>query len=347
MSKIGIIGDIHLSSSEKYGKYSVDLGMNTRTRDKLSMLQKAHDYFVSECVEGVVFLGDIFETVTPSERLRSAFANNLSAYITHGIDVWIILGNHDTNLRSLHSLMTLQALRMPEVTIIDEVGFIDEETLLVAYGSEDKIMEYVNDSSYRVRYLLGHIPFKPYFNEGIDIRKVAPSLNVIINGHFHHPNEHHLGSMCIYRRDEIDEMHSIGILDTGTGKFIRHEMTDRKFVKMDMTVEDVEELLETGIEEQSKDYIISMKITDTPENLSRVSVRGIRGLFPNALKVVVEKEVSSDSKTVFSDKNQEFNDLDEDMKNYCVFKKRDDMLPKGKDIVSEIRENTDSKSVLV
>ena len=117
--KIGVIGDIHLMSNEKYGKYDYKLGMNTRTVTKLDYLKFILDGFIESEVKTVVFLGDIFETLNPSEKLKSNFFSMLSTVLNRGIKVIIITGNHDCNMHSMHTYMTAEALNVTDLYIFE------------------------------------------------------------------------------------------------------------------------------------------------------------------------------------------------------------------------------------
>ena len=119
MSKIGVIGDIHLRMSEKYGRYDSSTGLNTRLTEKLNYLKKAIYDFIQQNVSHVVFLGDIFDTINPSERLRSLFFDLVGILLRDNISVFIILGNHEVNLVNLHSLMTVKSLNVDNLFIIE------------------------------------------------------------------------------------------------------------------------------------------------------------------------------------------------------------------------------------
>lgn len=103
--KLAICGDLHLKLVEKYGKIESD-GINSRLKDKLNLLNEIIDLSIEKDCKAFILLGDIFEHINPSERLRYLFVSKvLNKLIEKGVYVYILVGNHDTD-NLIFSLMS-------------------------------------------------------------------------------------------------------------------------------------------------------------------------------------------------------------------------------------------------
>lgn len=90
-----IIGDIHLGKGQTLGRSSVGNGLNTRILDQIKLL----DWILHEAHENnvtmLILVGDIFEEFKPELSLIKIFFNFIDKARDLGLEVHIILGNHD------------------------------------------------------------------------------------------------------------------------------------------------------------------------------------------------------------------------------------------------------------
>ena len=334
MAKITIVGDIHLRSVEKFGKFNTETGLNTRTEDKLRMIEEVVDTSITAEVDLVVFLGDIFDVVNPSERLRSFFVEKLRPLFDAKITTIVILGNHEIGGFDLHSFLTAKALNLDYFRICNELKEISlggKSILLVPYGYEKALYNKLLEKNYDL--MLSHIPISPQWENGIEGSFLKEHIRIIRNGHYHTADEFHVGSLCVYNRKEIGVKHRYEILDLNKEHFVAIDVEDREFLKIDTDVEYFTEHIK-----KYKDFkgIVSIKIIDIRENLESISTVSVRNLFSNAFKVTVDKKCVI-SNAIESPVVQNFNmcSVEEDIKDWCKKSKREEMIDIGLEIYNE------------
>lgn len=330
--KIGIIGDLHLSMVEKYGKYNTKTGLNTRLEDKLKIVKFCVDTFIKQNVNMIVFLGDIFDTNLPSDKLRSLFFKAIRPLSEKR--VYLITGNHDQGSVHHHSFLTVDALDMKNLRIVSKLGTVKWNginMLLAPYGTEKKLESF----NYNYDILFSHIRIKPYFSEGIDEKLLKNKFEYICNGHFHNMNDDmHSGSACICKRDEIGYAQKIRLitLKADTKPQIKDILVpERSFIKKDVKIENLEQEINNLKEEISKDTIVSIRLDGTKEELNSISVNSIRTELKDSFKCVVDKkELSFDDKSkAKQDDSKVVFDIKEDIHSYCKFKNNTTMEEYG------------------
>ncbi len=315
--KLLIIGDIHLKTTEKFGKFNTKTELNTRTEDKLNMLKKVVNY-AKENSDIVVFVGDVFDTVNISDRLRQLFLSTIRPLLSN-TEVYIILGNHDTNLRDLHNMMSVDALDIDNLIIIKEPKFLMENILLIPFGYSESALNKKAD------LIISHIEFAPYYKSDIHVDDIKAK---IFNGHLHDKNEHHTGSFCVCLRGEINKPHGVIDYDVETGEQHFINVVDRKFTKIDSNVDDLISNYQNY--KASDDEIISLKLIDTKNNLDKISVKYINNLFKDAFKVVIDKETLQDEK--ISIKELQNHNLERSIEEYA---KNKELSEFGKEITKK------------
>ena len=88
--KIAIVADPHVDCGV-HGRYDAKTGVNTRTREFLGVLEWIID-LVRGKVDGIVIVGDLFDSVHPSLEVLHFVRRLLEGAKT---PIWIIGGNHD------------------------------------------------------------------------------------------------------------------------------------------------------------------------------------------------------------------------------------------------------------
>lgn len=95
MSKTLIVGDLHIGKGLSIGKPGIGNSYNSRIIDQLNILNWIIDITDERNVERIVLTGDIFEDLKPPYYQSKLFIDWLKRIESSGVDVHIIIGNHD------------------------------------------------------------------------------------------------------------------------------------------------------------------------------------------------------------------------------------------------------------
>ena len=117
-----IISDIHLGRY-KYGRMNSD-GFDTRTQDILDNIQQAFDYAVKNKIPNIMILGDFYHTKHPAQIFRRVLSAQLGWALSQGLNLYLLLGNHDQGKSHGHDLV--EAVELSQQ--IDNLGVIEKPT---------------------------------------------------------------------------------------------------------------------------------------------------------------------------------------------------------------------------
>ena len=314
---IAVFGDLHLKANEKFGNYDITKRINTRTQDKLNMLSNAIGNCKINGVTDIFFLGDVFTSLNPGEKVKSLFFYILAGAINSGIKVWIILGNHDYNTVDLHTFMTAESLSINNLEIIKGPTRVDIEGKSITMLPYKCSLEAFDKTD----VLFSHGEIEGYYPEPNISLEQAAHFDIILNGHYHDKDKFHAGSFCVYTRSEIGKEHGYYLIDNWEVKFV--PVKDRLFIKIDCTVDEIKDMIAKN--EFTEDTVLSLKILDTKENLKAVSVYDIKKLIPDIHKVVIDKKEITDTKIITAVDSGSY-DLKQDIKVYS--KEKDPKMEK-------------------
>lgn len=123
--KIGIIGDIHLSANNNFGKMDPKTQLNTRLLDLINTFNNIIDTHIENGVEVVCIVGDVYTERNPAPEQVSAFSRCLMRAIDKGIKkILINVGNHDQSRTvSATSLDVFNELKIPQIQVFSNPGF--------------------------------------------------------------------------------------------------------------------------------------------------------------------------------------------------------------------------------
>ncbi len=134
MIRILHFADLHLGM-ENYGRLDPATGLSTRALDFLRVFDELIAYAVqtdgSGPVDLVLFAGDAFKTRDPSPTYQREFARRIHLLATtHGIPVFLLVGNHDVPNASgqAHSLEIFSTLEVPGVIVARRPDLFTIET---------------------------------------------------------------------------------------------------------------------------------------------------------------------------------------------------------------------------
>lgn len=94
MTNFVAIADIHFDNADSWG-VQTESGLNSRDIDRLEIVRSIVQYSITNSVDFVIFLGDVFNTSRPVERLKAAFYLELAPLFHSEIPVYILCGNHE------------------------------------------------------------------------------------------------------------------------------------------------------------------------------------------------------------------------------------------------------------
>lgn len=279
MKKVVIATCLHLRESYRYGKFDKDSQMDLRLKDLLGYLSQVVNFSVDNKVDTVVFLGDIFDSSTPSEELKSMFYSRIKKLVYSGIKVYILIGNHDTDGRvsAFDGSRTLaeDVLRSDKIKIVTEPYILEEDGNSFGFVPwSNHIEDDVKMMSEGVNYLFGHFvvsgdkgspPYTSIVKDGsdrVDI-KLLKGFKHCFLGHIHTyytcPKYTYVGSLMKLTFKAVGESKGFLFVDftTKKKKFIKIE--DREFVKL-------------IVEEGSR--AIDLKVSNVKGNVVKLIFRG-------------------------------------------------------------------------
>jgi DNA repair exonuclease SbcCD nuclease subunit len=127
MMQVIILGDIHLGKGVNIGKTGLGANLNSRVVDQINLLDWTLDQAIERDIDDIIVTGDVFEDPKPHPSLIAIFFAWLKKCETNGVNVHIILGNHDM-LRSgsvfTSCLDIISEVELPNVTIHKNINTI-------------------------------------------------------------------------------------------------------------------------------------------------------------------------------------------------------------------------------
>jgi DNA repair exonuclease SbcCD nuclease subunit len=229
-----ILGDIHLGKGTGIGKPATGKGLNSRTQDKMDLLEGVMRMAATNCAH-IIITGDIYDEPRPHPELINEFMGWLIGCETMGIKVHIIAGNHDiirtgsyiTSAVDLVNTCNMKAEFYKDVTIHHDFAFTrfifvpyrdkrmydvetSEEALkCLLQEIQDAVDQDQSDDEFDRTILVGHLSLKGALNITDEITDSLNEIFVppealkdwdqVIMGHIHHPQKvkdtYHVGSM--------------------------------------------------------------------------------------------------------------------------------------------------------
>lgn len=116
MNKTLLVGDLHLGKGTSIGKPGIGTVLNSRISDQVKLLDWIIDTAIDNCVDTIIFTGDICEDVKPDYVLVNIFFQFLKKCEVHNIDIHIIMGNHDLRRTGSHYVSFLDLITTAELS---------------------------------------------------------------------------------------------------------------------------------------------------------------------------------------------------------------------------------------
>ena len=90
-----VLGDPHIGGGLSLGKIIPQSNLNSRIIDQFKLLDWALNFAIENEVKDIIITGDIFDTAKPLPNIVSMFINWIKSCSDEGINVRLLLGNHD------------------------------------------------------------------------------------------------------------------------------------------------------------------------------------------------------------------------------------------------------------
>lgn len=356
MKKFIIMSDFHLKTSDHLGKIILDEGLNSRLLDRITKIKIVVDRAVEEDIESIFILGDIFDRLNPVEILKKSLIEALSQALIHDIKVYILLGNHDTDL-NYHNLMGEQQL-ITSILGADAEAFVvvSEPTilkgklikglpvLLLPWLGSERMVAVIKDLK-EPHFIMTHLEAR-----GAQIQeyqtKCAPvdpddiKEHIIVSGHMHkyqkiRSNWTYVGS--IQRMDFAEAGDKKGYL-FGNGADIDFvELPDKQLVTLDVSPEYNQYGFLDRIPEMRDNYILRV-IFNGPEDwyagLDRKRIKTV--LLDKGAHKIFTKFENTDLKNLRNPEITIDSEFEEAVRIYCKKKEREDLTELGLKILKEV-----------
>lgn len=324
MIKILAFGDVHIGV-HRYGHQDVVTGIHTRVQDTINSLKSACEIALTNKVDFVSILGDVFNMNTPSNIERQLFIDAISILFGK-IPIYIIPGNHDRESLS-HTLSSIKLLGTANgVHIIDTPQIIkikDYNFVFVPWDKDGKMLKYietVKDTSNSI--LFGHFiassavysnNFRPEVGEDIVPLSLLDSsqFSLVAIGHIHKQqtlgkkgNIQYIGSLVKWDFSEALEQKGCSLIKIDNGVTLDFiPIPDRKFIQVDY--KDVHSLNEKDI----KDAVVKVVGECMVSEKSKVNINELKKMLHGKCFKIEDISIDFKKDAVINDNNQMFTPL--------------------------------------
>jgi len=214
-----ILGDLHIGRGISMGK-PAELGkLNSRIQDQVDLLDWAYNECKSRSIKHIVLTGDVYQDFRPHPAVIGIFMRWLKKCERGGVQVHIVMGNHDI-LRSgqyvVSALDLVSELELEGATVYKNVTRIElDDFTIVLVPFRDKRMYEVDskedalkkleqelsvvikEPSKKPKICIGHLAIEGSLSVGDEISDYLNELYVptemfawfdyVWMGHIHHP----------------------------------------------------------------------------------------------------------------------------------------------------------------
>ena len=317
MYNLVAIADAHIKDNESIGGTD-SLGRSKRTVDKINYLNTAINYAVDNKVNAIISAGDLFDSNSPSNRLKNVVSKILYKALKSNIKVYIIGGNHETNDNISYNMMSEcvynENLIFAKNTTVNTNE--DIQLKLLSYGQED-VLDKVKPLTPTI--LFGHLQIEGalYDNERIVKGFINPAtLSQFVAaycGHFHKRqkknNYRYIGALCKNNFGERNNPSGFLHLYLNKGSIAKEEyiaIDDRKFLQFEVEILEEADIYEAIDSFDLKDNIVKI-LFNIPSDLT-LHKRKIKDYAKeqDPFDVLIEYERENEKVTTSIEKNLDY-----------------------------------------
>jgi exonuclease SbcD len=126
-----ILGDPHLGKSSVLGRVGLGSNLNSRLVDQSNLLDWTLEQAVDHQANTIIITGDIFDEPKPLPSVIALFLSWLKACQMHGVQVHLIMGNHDALRSGNHTISPLDVINeanLEHVAVYKDINtiFLDQ-----------------------------------------------------------------------------------------------------------------------------------------------------------------------------------------------------------------------------
>ena len=236
-------------------------------------------------IRHVIHLGDLvdrrkYANFLTLHRLRKDF---LERFEDGMIDMYVILGNHDTYYKNTNEVNALKELVEGKYQFIHAIEkpqtleFDGSDILFLPWICEDNYqesMDAIKDTTAQI--VMGHLELNGFemfrgsiSDHGMD-HKLFDRFDVVCSGHYHHKSDtgniHYLGAFAEYTWSDFDDLRGFHIFDTETREltFIRNPYKMFQKVWYDDADRTVDEVLGAHLDVRNKMVKVIVKNKTNP-----------------------------------------------------------------------------------
>jgi len=240
--KFGLIADVHLSNVDSMGPIDPYTGFSIRTNDRLEAIDNALLKSISQGCDYFVIMGDLYDKLNPTERLKEALQKVLIKYLDK-INIKILIGNHD-GAGFTHNYLTDKLLlglsNDSKLEIVDRLNRVYDANEPRSYyflpwiENQEDLLEILN-SIPKGSDVFGHFEIMGALSSSeIELNLGTPiswfsRFNKVFGGHYHKKqkikNFTYVGSSNVKDFSEINDEKGFVIYDSikGTEEFFQLE----------------------------------------------------------------------------------------------------------------------------
>ncbi len=289
MVKILLFSDLHLRVNDSLGV--IRDGENSRLQDKRKTLKQITDIAIKEQVDLVCDLGDTYDSINPSDKLRLLYAEGfqgLNDVSLDGMSACIpnikfirVLGNHETDGKvgagEDTAIWTYRngynVIVRPQRQVLNNL-----EILFIPEVSNDKVIEALE--KYPDALVLGHFGIQgadygtgKKDESGILLKHIVNRKQPVRLGHYHKRQRHYIGAICRANFGDKDITTGVTVMTfDDANKLIDEkyiEVEDRSLIEIKFHEESSQEKrienLITAVTNMAKDAIIKLRYYGSSE----------------------------------------------------------------------------------
>lgn len=297
--RIAICADLHLNNNS-YGKI-MDDGLPLKVHDNFAALK----FFVDQCIEQkinrVVVVGDVYDNPGPTSKIRALFNDHVQKLLNAGIEVRILVGNHDTCMEH-HALSPIKGWNN-KLMVIENKNIEADGTNVFAYIPHSKdieskketfkeVIDKLKETSKKLKgkrlVIFGHFSVSGSMNNDVCTHYNAkdPSTSDLEDigceafflGHFHKHQKlsekqsiYYVGSLERQTFSERDQPKGYCIYDTETKEVEYIQTPARKMVEI--VTYNYEELMGQIESLDLKDTIVKIKVAGKESDYAHIQQR--------------------------------------------------------------------------
>jgi DNA repair exonuclease SbcCD nuclease subunit len=264
---------------------------NSRLAEQERILHEQVDFAIKNKIKRIIYAGDIFHTSNPTSVYRSIFIDVLLRCIHHGVNIILLVGNHDYNQSGVSALEPIKRALGDKIIVVDEPMVIGD-FLCAPHYSPSKSTEYWDKvfalaEEHKPKYGIGHFHAIGAIT-GTEQRmliggeltvKELPDLSRWILGHIHKPQSlvihgtqvEYTGSIVRVDAGERTDTKSFMLLDTDKNEIERIPINCTQYIQLDLDESEVEGCNWSKV----KDKILKVNVF---ESVGKYGVRDIEEL---------------------------------------------------------------------